>query len=369
MSTKLILISLIILLIGAYAQEAANTTSNTTATPAESEEAKVQEKFDRFCRKWKKTYATPEEKAKRFHIFRHNLKLAEEMAKTGHSAYGITKFFDMEYSDFEKQYGGLEVNFVDMMRSEVQFEDYSEGAMEKIVEQNTQMGQSQNTTEQSTNSTQEGLRHLDEDFVYTSDEDFESDDPKDDPNFDKPDPFGYTTIVVPTTEEPSNLRKTAPKHWDWRAKGAVTYVRNQGVCGACWAFTTVANIEGLYYNQNKELKILSEQELLDCNTNNSGCSGGTLPLAFNYVKNAKGISLRSRYPYVGSQKQCNSTPQEKFGTIKGYVSPGMDEEAIKNMLYSKGPLSAAINSRPLYFYRGGVYDPSTTECNPYGVNH
>jgi len=361
MYKKFLLLALIV--IGAYAQEATTTASNSTANTAGSEEAKIQEKFDRFCRKWRKNYTTPEEKAKRFHIFRHNYKMSKVMINgSGQAAFGITKFFDMEISEFEKSYGGLSVDFVDMMKAEVQFEDYSEAVMER----KTTTIEEQSSTN-STNST-EGLRHLDE-YVYTNDQDYESDDPNDDPNWDLPDPFAYRNISVMVDAEQAKNLRTVPSTWDWRARGSVSYVRNQGVCGACWAFSVVANIEGLYYNKHKQMKILSEQELLDCNTNNSGCSGGTLPIAFSYVKAAGGIALRNTYPYVGRQTGCRVVSEEKFGTIKGFVSPGMNEEDIKNMLYSKGPLSAAINSKPLYFYRGGVYSPTEAECNPYGVNH
>jgi len=250
-----------------------------------------------------------------------------------------------------------------MIKAEASFEDYSDESMEGRTEELIQLGaEVTNTTltAEEDNSTPES----------NDDDDFDSENPEDDPNFDLP--RSSTAPTTPSTsdgEESRNLQGSVPRNWDWRAKGAVTAVRNQGVCGSCWAFTTVANIEGLYYNKYKVLKTLSEQQLIDCNVNNAGCSGGTLPKAFTYVKNAGGINLRSSYPYLSRKSVCRFNPSEKYGLINGYVSPGMSETAIKNMLYEKGPLATAINARPLHYYRGGIFSPTTANCNPYAVNH
>jgi len=63
---------------------------------------------------------------------------------------------------------------------------------------------------------------------------------------------------------------------DWRTKGDVQAVKNQGQCGSCWAFSAVGVSESAYAVAGKGLKSFAEQQLVDCSKaqGNQGCNGG-----------------------------------------------------------------------------------------------
>ncbi|KAK9288119.1 hypothetical protein L1049_016567 [Liquidambar formosana] len=89
-----------------------------------------------------------------------------------------------------------------------------------------------------------------------------------------------------------------PPSVDWRKKGAVTGVKDQGQCGSCWAFSTVVAVEGINQIKPSKLVSLSEQELVDCDTtSSSGCNGGLMEYAFEFIKQKGGITTETNYLY------------------------------------------------------------------------
>ena len=79
--------------------------------------------------------------------------------------------------------------------------------------------------------------------------------------------------------------ENTPAEIDWRTKGAVTPVKNQGSCGSCWAFSATGALEGAHQIKSGELTSFSEQQLVDCSRyyGNMGCDGGYSYAAFEYL--------------------------------------------------------------------------------------
>ena len=181
--------------------------------------------------------------------------------------------------------------------------------------------------------------------------------------------------------KPANFVRTngAPDELNYIDQGYLQAVKDQGSCGSCYAFSAIANIEGLYYRKMGVNKEFSEQMIVDCDTEDSGCNGGLMELTFDWIKDNGGIMSMADYPYKGRKQACKSdkskydpnvvvTGWEKLGDPDETWSP-VDEDEIKEYLYAKGPLAIAMNADPLQYYSSGIINYNARQCDPDGMNH
>lgn len=159
------------------------------------------------------------------------------------------------------------------------------------------------------------------------------------------------------------MTEKLPPSVDWRKNGAVTGVKDQGKCGSCWAFSTVAAVEGINQIKTKDLVSLSEQELVDCDTSdNQGCNGGLMENAFEFIKNNGGLTTEKIYPYRARDGSCDSQKMNSpVVMIDSHENVPVNNEDALMKAVSNQPVSVAIDAggSDLQFYSEGVF---TGDC-------
>jgi cathepsin L len=180
----------------------------------------------------------------------------------------------------------------------------------------------------------------------------------------------YSSLLVKTETE-TNVQ-ALPTSVDWRTKGVVTPIKNQGQCGSCWAFSTTGSLEGQHALVTGNLVSLSEQNLVDCSgpEGNDGCDGGLMTAAFEYVMKNNGIDTEASYPYTAEDGKCKFNSANVGSTCSGYYNVTSGSEAdLQNCSATVGPISVAMDASLMSFqlYKSGVYDPAL--CSSTALDH
>jgi len=149
---------------------------------------------------------------------------------------------------------------------------------------------------------------------------------------------------------------------DWRSKGAVTPIKNQGQCGSCWAFSATEQLESDYFLTYGELRELSPQQATSCTTTCYGCQGGNPINAWDYINGYGGQDSKSSYPYVsgitGSTGSCTAkraSREEDVGNAIGYYvaqEPSQESNMLKQI--ESSPMSICVDATLWQTYESGV---------------
>jgi len=183
----------------------------------------------------------------------------------------------------------------------------------------------------------------------------------------------YLMSVDPATYQappPKDFSKSSPNvkdcdpnptSFDW-TDCACTGIYNQGACGDCWAFSATETIESYYILAGNPVTNLGMEQIVDCDTMDSGCDGGWPYQAFEYVQEAGGIETLGDYPYTaggGVSGQCQFNSADAVATVTGWNSisgeTGLYQQTSSS---SGGPVSVCVDASSWQTYTGGIL----TQC-------
>jgi C1A family cysteine protease len=177
--------------------------------------------------------------------------------------------------------------------------------------------------------------------------------------------------IAKSQPQTRGLAAEFPSEFDWRnveGQNFVTSIKNQGQCGSCVAFATVATLESaarifknLPVNSSNGFVFenLSEAQLFYCYAASQGrnCGNGWWGSAALEVCRDQGVVPQSSFPYTGGDQGCNLNGnwQDKITQVSSYHEITSVDE-MKAWLSSKGPLSTGFTVYDDFnHYRSGVY--------------
>ena len=184
---------------------------------------------------------------------------------------------------------------------------------------------------------------------------------------------------IPAVSTAKTATKDAlPANFDWRDHNGHSYigpVKNQGSCGACYAYAATASAEGVYNVANKKFDAktidLSEDFIAWClgkygpySNHFSGCDGADYSYSELTALTKEGITDEQHYPTInrdpGSCTHRND-PVVKFHSWGRLASN--DDEAIKAAIQTYGVIDVAVYvTRDFQNYNGGVFEDTQTDC-------
>jgi cathepsin L len=148
-----------------------------------------------------------------------------------------------------------------------------------------------------------------------------------------------------------------PNDVDWRTKGIVNPIKNQGQCGSCWAFSATGAVEGFHAQKTGKLLSLSEQQIVDCchDQGSSGCNGGQETAAVAWVGKQGGQCLGADYPYTARAGTCKTTCT-KQGKVNGVKRISGENALITAIDGTVVTVAVCASGSQWQSYKSGIMD-------------
>lgn len=159
-----------------------------------------------------------------------------------------------------------------------------------------------------------------------------------------------------------------PTTYDLRTTGKLTAIRNQGSCGACWAFAAIGSVESmLMAGENRDF---SENNLKNTHGFDWGhCSGGNGDMSMAYFARGSGPVNETDDPYnVSSNVSPSGLTLQKLltqGVIIPPRSSATDNDGIKQAIMDYGAVQSSYYHDDIYYKAAtaAYYHPTATSTN------
>ncbi|GAB9475871.1 Cysteine protease family c01a [Globisporangium polare] len=181
--------------------------------------------------------------------------------------------------------------------------------------------------------------------------------------------YDFDTVSQPVASDADASAQGSSGKVDWSTTACVSPIQNQGQCGSCWAFASIAAVESAQCiaGGQKSLTKYSEQQLASCDTKNYGCNGGAPVYAFDYIKN-NGVCTESAYPYTssnGKNAACTASCQKTDPGIKGSAKVSGEDGLLSTLAQHPVVVAVAAGNNAWKQYTGGVL----SSCDTTQVDH
>lgn len=162
-----------------------------------------------------------------------------------------------------------------------------------------------------------------------------------------PDPLNWSHLQL------SQAKDILPARFDWRDADGLTAIRNQGSCGACWAFAACGSMEAWLKIQESEVRDFSENHIKNSHGFIPGpCAGGNNTMATAYLARWSGPLNESDDPYnptVVTLPAAGAQVQKYLRFAPVYTSTSENRSQMQAAIMQQGPLSSSMYWNDLYF--------------------
>lgn len=192
----------------------------------------------------------------------------------------------------------------------------------------------------------------------------------------------YVGVVSMTQQDIDDAKDVVD--WTW----ATSPVKNQGVCGSCWAYSTAEGVEtaNYFYNNNEgPVPLYTAQQMISCDQDSGcgGCNGGDIMCALDYLEESGGIDTEEAYPDANANSATTlacAAPStisvteslKWWQAVPAGSGDGQDEVTLAAVLSKYGPLSICLNANwdnHEDWTTTGVYYGLNDECPNDTVDH